>query len=538
MVATSESGHRAHLRRPRRPRGAVRARRRGGRASRSRGWGGRCSARAGARSASTTRSCSRPRRGCTRSPPSTNHGFDRTLMLTLCALALRLDVLRYDAWHDPLTGLFDRRSFDRLLEMAISRSNRYGWPFTLVMLDLDHFKQINDQEGHPAGDASLRELGERFRRALRFGDNAARIGGDEFAMILPNTEADLVPVLLDRVGSAPRLSSAHARLLVRRRAVPRRGDRSSTSSSHLADRRLYEAKERGAVRHTPHDAERGMTDDDILDDLELELRKLPGVRAAGFDEPDDVLFVQLHVAGERAAAEPDPDDRRRVSRRGTPTGPVAVEIVRWRTRTRVRPPPSRSRTSTPPSTSRSTSRSKSMPTVVSDRRGRDAEATRDAPAAPARGARVPRHRRARGAPDARRSPHDRPAPRASAGSSARSKHASKPCASLGAPIDPRREVGRAQSTASGDGRERRRRRARRQRRTKRDGAVRPGGRREADRRRRPLDARHARTAGSPASSEPAALRTLVRPALVAQGIEHRPPEPCAQVRILPRARLG
>ncbi|MDQ1535168.1 MAG: hypothetical protein QOF28_2929, partial [Actinomycetota bacterium] len=69
---------------------------------------------------------------------------DRPLVLSLCTLALRLDVLRYDAWHDPLTGLYDRRSFDRLLEMAVARSVRYGWPFTLVMLDLDDLKVIND----------------------------------------------------------------------------------------------------------------------------------------------------------------------------------------------------------------------------------------------------------------------------------------------------------------------------------------------------------------------------------------------------------
>ena len=141
-------------------------------------------------------------------PALDEQSFDRSLMLTLCVLALRLDVLRYDAWHDPLTGLYDRRSFDRLLEMAIARSTRYGWPFTLVLLDLDHFKIINDEQGHQAGDAALRDLGERFRRALRFGDNAGRIGGDEFAMILPNTEPDLVPALLDRVRRAEGVDSA------------------------------------------------------------------------------------------------------------------------------------------------------------------------------------------------------------------------------------------------------------------------------------------------------------------------------------------
>ena len=70
--------------------------------------------------------------------------------------------MRYDAWHDPLTGLYDRRSFDRLLEMAVARSVRYGWQFTLVMLDLDDLKVINDREGHAAGD----DRTARSRRAL------------------------------------------------------------------------------------------------------------------------------------------------------------------------------------------------------------------------------------------------------------------------------------------------------------------------------------------------------------------------------------
>jgi diguanylate cyclase (GGDEF)-like protein len=175
-------------------------------------------------------------------PALENHGFDRSLMLSLCVLALRLDVLRYDAWHDPLTGLFDRRSFDRLLRMAIARSTRYGWPFTLVMLDLDHFKTINDEQGHQAGDAVLRDLGERFRRALRFGDNAGRIGGDEFAMILPNTEPDLVPTLLDRVRSAEGVERSCPAFSFGVAQCPQEATEFD-ALVQLADSRLYEAKE-------------------------------------------------------------------------------------------------------------------------------------------------------------------------------------------------------------------------------------------------------------------------------------------------------
>jgi diguanylate cyclase (GGDEF)-like protein len=175
-------------------------------------------------------------------PALDDHSFDRSLLLTLCVLALRLDVQRYDAWHDALTGLFDRRSFDRLLEMAIARSSRYGWPFTLVMLDLDHFKIINDEQGHQAGDAVLRDLGERFRSALRFGDNAGRIGGDEFAMILPNTEPDLVPALLDRVRRADGLETACPAFSFGVAQCPREATEFD-KLVQLADTRLYEAKQ-------------------------------------------------------------------------------------------------------------------------------------------------------------------------------------------------------------------------------------------------------------------------------------------------------
>lgn len=175
-------------------------------------------------------------------PALADHTFDRTLVYSFCVLALRLDVLRYDAWHDPLTGILDRRSFDRLLEMSCARSTRYGWPFTLVIMDLDGFKELNDREGHMAGDAILRDLGERFRRALRFGDHAARIGGDEFAMILPDTDVDLVPALIERIRTVSGLETTVPRFSYGVALCPADAD-SCETLFQLADTRLYEAKE-------------------------------------------------------------------------------------------------------------------------------------------------------------------------------------------------------------------------------------------------------------------------------------------------------
>ena len=94
------------------------------------------------------------------------------------------DQLRYLADHDPLTGLMNRLRFDSELERVIAESRRYRRPGALLMLDLDGFKAVNDRFGHPAGDDLVRRIGWTLRRAVRDVDIVARVGGDEFALIL------------------------------------------------------------------------------------------------------------------------------------------------------------------------------------------------------------------------------------------------------------------------------------------------------------------------------------------------------------------
>jgi diguanylate cyclase (GGDEF)-like protein len=100
---------------------------------------------------------------------------------------------------DPLTGLPNRRIFDERIAIEAKRSRRYGHPFGLIMLDLDHFKQINDRFGHPVGDEVLRLVAKTIEAGVRETDLVARIGGEEFAVILPESKAPEVRAVAEKI---------------------------------------------------------------------------------------------------------------------------------------------------------------------------------------------------------------------------------------------------------------------------------------------------------------------------------------------------
>lgn len=164
--------------------------------------------------------------------------------------------LAAQASTDPLTGVANHRAFQERLVADLARARRYGSPVAVAMIDVDHFKQVNDAGGHEAGDERLVRIAQCLSDAARAEDTLARVGGDEFAWILPETSAREAVVALERVrrrigqvvdGAPPRTAS-------RPRMPPvtiSAGVCDSTLSSdptelvRLADRALYASKENG-----------------------------------------------------------------------------------------------------------------------------------------------------------------------------------------------------------------------------------------------------------------------------------------------------
>jgi two-component system cell cycle response regulator len=111
----------------------------------------------------------------------------RSRAKTLLELKRHIDSCQEEAFTDHLTGLANRRRFERQMEREVARTERYGHPVCLLLIDIDNFKGVNDTSGHDAGDEVLRRVANVIQSGTRGIDTGARIGGDEFAVILPET---------------------------------------------------------------------------------------------------------------------------------------------------------------------------------------------------------------------------------------------------------------------------------------------------------------------------------------------------------------
>jgi diguanylate cyclase (GGDEF)-like protein len=110
-----------------------------------------------------------------------------------------LDLAKDLAVRDPLTGLFNRRHVEGVLPAEIGRAERLGSPLSLLIIDLDHFKVVNDRHGHPMGDRVLVELARLLNRILRVGDTSARLGGEEFCVVLQHSDSAAALGAADRL---------------------------------------------------------------------------------------------------------------------------------------------------------------------------------------------------------------------------------------------------------------------------------------------------------------------------------------------------
>jgi len=138
-----------------------------------------------------------------RNPDGTVLGFVSTFRDVSARRRYELELERL-ATTDPLTGLANHRSFHERLGFEAARAVRHGRPLSLAILDLDHFKLVNDRYGHPAGDEVLREVAARLLRLARAGELIARVGGEEFAWVLPDTDAAGAQAAAERARAAVR----------------------------------------------------------------------------------------------------------------------------------------------------------------------------------------------------------------------------------------------------------------------------------------------------------------------------------------------
>lgn len=178
----------------------------------------------------------------------------RILELQQQLLAAR-EALREQATHDGLTGLLNRNAILEMLHKELARTAREGHPVSLLMVDLDRFKNINDTYGHAAGDAVLRESARRMRDAVRTYDSVGRYGGEEFLIVLPGCDGESALTQAERVretfARSPFVTGAHSLPVTCSIGASSRTHASTADGDALlreADVAMYGAKDEGRDR--------------------------------------------------------------------------------------------------------------------------------------------------------------------------------------------------------------------------------------------------------------------------------------------------
>lgn len=144
--------------------------------------------------------------------------------------------------HDELTGLSNRRAFEARLLQEFDRYRRYQRPLSLVVVDLDGFKRLNDSSGHAAGDHALREIASLLKNAMRVSDDCFRIGGDEFAIILPDTPREGAVRVVDRIRATVAAAALGDGTVGFSAGIVQADGISSAEFTAAADAALYEEK--------------------------------------------------------------------------------------------------------------------------------------------------------------------------------------------------------------------------------------------------------------------------------------------------------
>jgi diguanylate cyclase (GGDEF)-like protein len=199
--------------------------------------------------------------GATESPEASRANLQRLaaaagerISLALANLKLRA-ILRDQSIRDSLTGLFNRRYMEESLVRELHRAARKNRNLALVMMDVDRFKNFNDTFGHPAGDMLLREIADVLKSRVRAGDIACRYGGEEFAIILSETDADGACICMEKVREEIKALQLHYRgqalgsitVSAGVAVYPGQGD-NAEELVRAADTALYRAKSEGRNR--------------------------------------------------------------------------------------------------------------------------------------------------------------------------------------------------------------------------------------------------------------------------------------------------